>query len=298
MSAADDLHEELFGFRPEKPGTAYERLAAVVLVALGWESVRHDTKLRPAGRRTTHQLDITAMHPDGSVRQLLVECKDWNKDVGKGTMDALVGVRDQAGFDAAMAVTTKGFTKGAVDVAVDEDLAMVILRDVRPDDHFFMGYRIELTPVGHNWSDVQFLVGEESEAADGRPRYMETGDRLLNLDGTTAERLVDVLQSQGGGWEIGTFDREIQFEGGRIASTSDGGQVVIIGIKWKETVSRSSPVIGERHETGKPFLVIEQVDDKGVAQDSRLLVDRHLNAWDIDSEGAIVSRGPFPGSGA
>lgn len=291
MSAADDLHGELFGFRPEKSGTAYERLAAVVLAVLGWEGVRHDTRVRPAGRRTTHQLDITATRRDGSVRQLLVECKDWRKGVGKPTMDALVGVRDQAGFDAAMAVTTKGFTRGAVNVAVDEDLAMVILRQVRPDDHFVMGYRFELTPVGHDWSDVQFLVGEESGTADGQPRYMETTDRLLNRDGTAAERLVDVLHSQGGGWEAGTFDREVRFEGGRIAPTSDGGEVAIIGIRWKETVSRGAPAVGERQETGKPSLVIEQLDDKGVPQSSRLLVDRHLNAWDIDSEGAIVSRG-------
>jgi len=52
---------------------------------------------------------VTATGPDGSVRRLLVECKDWDKKVGKKTLDALVGVRNQSGFDAAMAVTTVGF---------------------------------------------------------------------------------------------------------------------------------------------------------------------------------------------
>lgn len=294
MSAADDLHEELFGFRPDKPGTAYERLAAVVLAAQGWEDVRHDTRLRLEGRRTTHQLDITATHPDGSVRRLLVECKDWNREVGKGTMDALVGVRGQAGFDAAMAVTTKGFTSGAVGVAVDEDLTTIILREVRPDDHFVMGYRIEIVPVGHHWSNVQFLV-EEGDPADGRPRFMSTDDHLLNPDGTKAERLLDVLHSQGGGWELGTFDREIRFDGGRVAPTSDGGNVSIVGMKWTETVSGSSPMVSEGHETGKPCLVVERVDDKGEAQGGRLFVDRHLNAWDIDSTGKVVPRGRLSG---
>jgi Restriction endonuclease len=294
MSSADDLHQELFGFTPRKPGTAYERLAAVVLAAQGWEDVRHDTRLRPNGRRTTHQLDITATHPDGSVRRLLVECKDWNKDVGKGTMDALVGVRNQAGFDAAMAVTTKGFTSGAVDVAVDEDLAMVILREVRPDDHFVMGFRIEIVPVGHDWSNVQFLVAEENDPGGGRPHFMSTDDHLLNPDGTTAERLLDVLHSQGGGgWDPGTFDREIRFEGGRIAPTSDGGQLSIVGMKWTETISASSPMISEKNETGQPCLVVERIDDKGEAQDGRLFVDRHLNVWDIDPTGEVVPRGRF-----
>jgi hypothetical protein len=101
VSAADELHEKLFSYQPAKPGTAYERLAALVLAGLGWDDVAHDTRLRPAGRRAEHQLDVTASHPDGSVKRLLVECKDWNKPVGKGTLDALVGVRDQLNFDAA-----------------------------------------------------------------------------------------------------------------------------------------------------------------------------------------------------
>jgi hypothetical protein len=293
MSAADELHEELFGFRPDKPGTAYERLAAVTLAALGWENVRHDTKLRPEGRRTTHQLDITATHSDGSVRHLLVECKDWNKDVGKGTLDALVGVRDQACFESAMAVTTKGFTSGAVNVAIDENIAKVILREVRPDDHFVMGYRLEVAPFGHHWSNVEFLVEEESDAADGKPRSMSTDDHLLNPDGTRAERLLDVLHSQGGGWEEGTFDREIRFEGGRIAPTSDGGQVSIVGMRWTETASKSSPMVSEEHEAGKPCLVVEQLDDDGEPRASRLFVDRHLNSWEITGEGKVVPRGPL-----
>src|SRR5262245_56053535 len=138
MSAADDLHQQVFGFTPKKRGTAYERIAALVLAALGWENVCHDTKVRPNDRQALHQLDVTAEHPDGTVRRLLVECKDWDKNVGKGTLDALVGVRGQAGFDAAMVVTTVGFTAGAVAVAVDEDVAMVVLREYQRDDGPFV----------------------------------------------------------------------------------------------------------------------------------------------------------------
>lgn len=46
MSAADDLHERIFGFVPPKAGTAYERLAAVVLAERGWESVAFDDRVR------------------------------------------------------------------------------------------------------------------------------------------------------------------------------------------------------------------------------------------------------------
>lgn len=293
MSAADDLHEDLFGYRPDKPGTAYERLAAVMLAELGWEKVRHDTRLRPEGRRTTHQLDITATHPDGSVKRLLVECKDWNKDVGKGTMDALVGVRRQADFDAAMAVTTKGFTSGAVDVAVDEDIAMVVLREVRAEDKFVMRYRFEISPWGHDWTDVKFLAAPDSEVSEGQPGRMNTEDRLLHADGTPAETLKEVLDSKSVPWKEGVFDHEIRFEDGRTALLDSGLQIPIIGISWTETVSRSSPIVSEHHEDGKPCLVVEQIDDKGEGQDSRLFVDRHLNAWELDDAGEVRPRGPL-----
>jgi hypothetical protein len=292
MSAADDLHERIFGFRPSKPGTAYERLAAVMLAELGWASVGHQTVLQPEGRRAEQRLDITATHPDGSVRRLLVECKDWNREVGKGTIDTLVGVRDQVGFDAAMTVTTKGFTSGAVDVAVDEDIAMVVLREVRPDDRFVMGYRIELSPWGRQWSSVQFLAPKDSEMSEGKAGLMTTEERFLHPDGTPAEKLSEVLGSKYVAWQEGVFHHEVRFDGGRIAPLDDGQRVPIIGIKWTETVSKSTPVVAEHQDDGEPCLVVEQLNDGGgVDQDSRLLVDRHLNAWEITADGSVVQRG-------
>lgn len=293
MSAADELHERIFDFVPPKAGTAYERLAAVVLADLGWESVRHEARLRPEGRRAEQRLDVIATHPDGSVRRLLVECKDWNREVGKGTMDALVGVRDQAGFDAAMAVTTEGFTAGAVDVAADEDIAMVLLREVRPDEHFVMGFKLEIFPVGSHWSNVQMLVSSDVSAVDeGQGGGMSTADHLFYPDGSPAETLGEVLESQSGGLEEGVFERQVQFERGRLAPMIAGQPPVpIVGIRWTETVSKSSPQVTEEHETGKPCLVVEQLNEDGQPVRPRLVVDRHLNAWDIAEDGTVVERG-------
>lgn len=293
MSAADELHERIFGYTPSKPGTAYERLAAVALAELGWETVRHETRLRPEGRRAGQRLDVTATHPDGSVRRLLVECKDWNKDIGKGTMDALVGVRDQAGFDAAMAVTTRGFTSGAVDVAVDEDIAMVLLREVRPDDRFVMGFTLEIFPWGHDWTKIQFLVAPETKVCDGTPGSMNTEDHLFYADGSPAEKLAEVFEAQSVSWQEGVFERETRFEGGRLAPMGTGKMVPIIGIKWVETVSKSSPVTSKSREKGKPCLVVEQLDEDGKPEGARLLVDRHLNAWRIAEDGTVHPRGPL-----
>ncbi len=291
MSAADDLHRRVFGFTPAKAGTAYERLAAVVLAGLGWESVKHETKLRPEGRRAEQRLDVTATHPDGSIRRLLVECKDWNREVGKGTMDALVGVRDQGGFDAAMAVTTEGFTSGAVDVAVDEDIAMVILREHRPDDRFVMRIELSLYVYGTDWSDVQLLVAHDAELPDGAQQQgdMRADDRFLNLDGTPAETLAEVMQANSAPMQEGVFECEADFGDGRLAPTPDGGNVRATGMKWTETVSKSpTPQTSVVEKEGEPCLVLEQLDENGKADGARLVVDRDLYSWRIAEDGSVT----------
>ena len=43
------LHEQLLGWRPKKDGTAYERLAALVLAGLGWEQIKQESHEQPPG---------------------------------------------------------------------------------------------------------------------------------------------------------------------------------------------------------------------------------------------------------
>jgi hypothetical protein len=295
LSAADDLHGRIFGFTPAKSGTAYERLAAVVLAGLGWESVKHETKLRPEGRRAQQRLDVTATHPDGSIRHLLVECKDWNKEVGKGTMDALVGVRDQAGFDAAMAVTTIGFTSGAVDVAVDEDVAMVILREHRPEDQGRFVRRVEAELKFFFPSFDSFdLVLAESDLPVGKKLIFSLGedDRLTHLDGTPAETLREVLESNAGALprEPGDFERSADFADGRLIAAQDGTAVPISALKWIERIDETTETVVAEGK-GEPCLVLEQLDQNGEPEQARLVVDQALYAWDIGGDGTVTARG-------
>jgi Restriction endonuclease len=111
MSEIDDLHEALFRFRPPKQGAAYERLTAVVLAVFGWTDIQHDTREGIEGKRAKHQLDVTARQPTGLVKRLIVECKDWDKKVGKSTLDALVGVLGQLNVNDGAVVTTKDLSR-------------------------------------------------------------------------------------------------------------------------------------------------------------------------------------------
>lgn len=294
MSTADDLHQRLFGFAPDKPGTAYERLAALVLAGLGWKEVKHDTKLRPEGRRAEHQLDVTATSPNGSVRHLLVECKDWSKKVDKKTLDALVGVRNQGNFDAAMAVTTVGFTSGAVAVAVDEDIAMVVLRELRDEDGPFIreiSAQIRLLVPRH--SSVELLVPEDSDVPDGGPaEVMSDQFQLMHLDGSPAETLLQIFQANGTPLADGegTFEHSADFGAGRLVRANDGTPFRVSGLRWTETVEAMVQTVTHKAE-GDPCLVLEQLDEDGEPQGTRLVVDRHLYSWDIDEDGAVKKCG-------
>jgi hypothetical protein len=294
VSAADDLHQRLFGYAPDKPGTAYERLAALVLAGLGWKDVTHDTKLRPEGRRAEHQLDVTATSADGLVRRLLVECKDWNKKVGKKTLDALVGVRDQGDFGAAMAVTTVGFTSGAVDVAVDEDLAMVVLREPRDDDGpFARKITVEIRVLSPVRSSIQLLIPENSDLPDGVPTGAMTDQfQFLHLDGSLAETLAQILEANSTPLADGegVFERSADFGAGRLAGAADGTPFRVSGLRWTETVQAMTETVTHEAE-GKPCLVLQQLDEHGEPHGTRLVVDRHLYAWDIGEDGTVVSRG-------
>jgi hypothetical protein len=96
VSDIDRLYQELFGSVPNKSGTAYEMLSAIVLATLGWRDVVHDRTERPEGKRADHQLDVTCRRPDGSVTRLVIECKDWDsEDVGQDEMTKLWAVCDE-----------------------------------------------------------------------------------------------------------------------------------------------------------------------------------------------------------
>jgi hypothetical protein len=209
----DDLHEVAFGFRPPKKGAAGERLAAVVLTVLGWKDVVHDTEQDIDGRRAEHQLDVTARHPDGRIARLLVECKGWNCTVGKRTLDTLVGVRGQIGADAAAVATTKGYTKGAIDVAVDEIIAILPLRafDQGNPDPYVNTITLTIRAFGskHSNFDVELMTDYGLERGKEFQVHLAGEDRLLRLDGSPAETITEVLRGNAAPMEEGIFQQRV-----------------------------------------------------------------------------------------
>lgn len=298
-SAIEELHRAAFGFVPAKAGVAYERLAAVTMAVLGWHDVVHDVIEKPAGRIAEHQLDVVARHPAGEVRRLIVECKDWDKTVGKATLDGLVGVRDQIGADAAAVMTTVGYTSGARKVAVDEDIALLRLRPFDPGQDegiYIKAVEIALDAYVPVHSDFGVEVAEDHPlASETQFRVSLTSeDHLLHPEGSQAEKLDAVLRQHAAPMRDGVYEQRAEFDGIRLISTQEGMHVPIRALTWIETVSHGPTVIRSEMK-GEPKLVFEQLDDQGGVHSGRVVVDRDLYAWQFDADNELQARGSLSG---
>jgi hypothetical protein len=296
----EDLHDALFGYRPAKAGTAYERLSAIVLATRGWHDVMHDVTETPPERLAAHQLDVTCRHPSGEAQRLIVECKDWNRTVGEATLNQIVGVRTQTGADSAIVITTEGFTAGAIAVAVDEDIALVRLRPFDQENPVPYVKTITLTIVivssTHTDLNVELMPGHSLALGTSPQVSAWTGDPLLHLDGSPAETLKDLLAEHGAkiNDDEGPYHRHVSFADGRLLPVNGADPIPLAGLSWTETLHRS-PHTTTTEAQGEPLLVLEQLDEDGTVDSGRIVIDTELYAWDIDSDGKVAPRGSLTG---
>jgi len=294
MSEIEDLHDALFGHRPAKHGTAYERVTAVVLAALGWTNVQHDRREKADGKLAVHQLDVTARDPGGVIERIIVECKD--KDPGrkfdKGTMDKLVGVMTQLNVVHGMAVTTVGFTSGAIKVAVDNNIARVRIRPYDPSVRYIQSATIKFAvPLGNRSDLTPILPSDETLPAGA---WLSEFDVLTHLDGSEAEYVTDILEQNAGALvEDEPQLRTVMFEGSRLLERDEGDPIPLVGISWTESlfVHHQEITVGSHSE---PRLIVDHADASGTFEGGKVMVDDRLLMWDIDSENNVTPRGHVP----
>ena len=117
-------------------------------------------------------------------------------------------------------------------------------------------------------------------------------DHLFAMDGSPAESLRTVLEMNAAPMEEGTFHQRAQFDDGRLIPVVAGDPIPISALLWTETMHRSTET-RKIERSGEPILLLEQLDERGEAASSRLVVDRDLYAWAIEDDGAVVPRGPL-----
>lgn len=291
------LHREAFGFVPEKRGTAYERLAAVVLAVLGWRDVVHDVIERREGRLATHQLDVVASSPDGSPLRLVVECKHYRKTIGQAIVNQFVGVCGQIGAEAGALVTTVGFTAGARAVAADNDVALLQLRpydDARDRHRFIWSIDVELNHfvAVHSAIEMQVWPGsaiDKLERSGGLTQTADTSAVIEDDAGQPLETLRDVFARNAAPLAEGSFQGSTDLPRGRWLRLP-AGRIEIARLSWIETNHKATRRI-RREAEGEPVLIIEKATEDGDASGGRMLVDRDLVAWTVDTAGRVRERG-------
>lgn len=126
------LHKELFGADPPKHGTAYERLAALIVQELNQhEDITHDVKLVGDGKKTEHQIDVSVRGKDSQLH-LIVECRhlvgdEGKKKLGLGAVRDFASVQRQLKADEAWMLTTVGYTGPAQSFAEEEGIRLGVL---------------------------------------------------------------------------------------------------------------------------------------------------------------------------
>jgi hypothetical protein len=287
----------LFGFRPKKQGTAYERLTAIVLATRGWVDLTHDTTPTLPGKLAGHQLDVTGRLPSGEIERLIVECKHkGTSDVGQDVLDHLVGVVAQVGADAAAVITTRGFTTGAIAVAADENIRLLRLRPFDPEnpEPYVKTISLTIIAINNQPTDVNVAVSADAlpAAAEG-PLGMSTETVLVHPDGSPAETLREVFEAQMAPIEAepGLYQREVKFDGRRLFPVPGSERVPLAGISWTEVVTHSPHTTVLEAQEGRPVLILEQLDERGEVEDGRILIDPELYVWDIAPDGRVTERG-------
>src|SRR5215203_3656533 len=113
-SPVADLFEEIYGFRPNKDGAAYEMLCAAVCKLLGEaEEVFHDERLRGNFSATLYQVDVL-LRQAGKGR--FGEAKDYSVSgdkVGRPDLQKLAGALGDTDIEGAVFFSATGYTANA-----------------------------------------------------------------------------------------------------------------------------------------------------------------------------------------
>jgi hypothetical protein len=292
----EELHEEVFGSRPEASGAEYERLTTVLLATLGWHDAMLEATECTVDQRTKHQLDVTARNPEGEVRHLLAECRDWDKMVDRPAIEQLIGLRAQAGADVVAAVTTVGFTEDACVLAAEEGVELVCLRPFGKEAVDSFVKRIEMTFIFHvpTYSDFDVELMSDQRPIRGVRFQIAFDDdnHLLALDGSPAETASEILGTSNPPMKEGVSRHRATFTKGRLLQVVGNDPVAISALAWTETVHRNTHTTVIETE-GDPIVVVERLGEDGRARCERLVVDDDLYAWTIGDEGEVIHRGPL-----
>ncbi|OMF51003.1 restriction endonuclease [Paenibacillus peoriae] len=296
----ENIYNNLIADEKLKNGTKYERITAVVYKLLDeTNTVFHDLRLRGNGKKAKHQIDVTIVK-DSQTKRILVECKEYDKVVGIGIVRDFFGAVTQIKPDEAVVVTTKGFTKGAIDFANDEGIKLAILREAEDSDWDGLIRKVKInatvitigTPT-ITWlaineeaiEDVGNLLGEDWGGVETKGTFDEY---LYNSNHEVISNYEEVLNP--------VLNKAKRIPNERTEGTFEFEETVFIKMH-----GHYIPVIGFDYEftSGKSTLEVN-VDDGGkvavllfeiLNNESRSLIFQHqIEKWKFAENGEVINK--------
>ena len=306
--AIELIYDEFVADQKSKHGTKYEIVAAIVFKALERErKVVHDLRLRGAGKRTKHQIDVTVEHADGRRLRLIIECRHLFASSRRAKID-LDAVRSFASVvrdlqpDQAMMLTTVGYTADARTYAEDEGIALRILREFHDQDWEGRVQEVRIradmsvpAPPRIAWIARDDAERErlrallEKQQRDGKSTWTAV-NYFYDEDGNEIESLFEVFDP---------YFKRVQREHPNVDRGREpfdevrwvlvaGERVAVIGFEWElpdEEISFAEEfVVGLGDRVAK--LLLQTVDG---ALDF-VIFDRDLMAFEVGPGGEIVPR--------
>jgi len=217
----------------------YERLAAVVFFLLTEQTTVHNLRLR-GDSGVKHQIDVV-IGPEH--RRLLIECKDYDKNVGLPQVRNFFAVVEDVTPDEAFMVTTRGYSTQAITYAEAKGIRLALLRSPEEEDLAGLVRRVQISvdataPAGDPLISWQVTEDEWAELADVRGHLGSTDVDAMTLtlpDGSVTG-FRDLWEPIEGAIPLGSgglVEGEHKFGGKAQLCLPGYGEMPVTGFLWK-----------------------------------------------------------------
>jgi Restriction endonuclease len=305
MSPIDKIFKEIFGYLPNKRGTAYERLAAIASYMLEEGNVQHDARIRGQFSDTLYQLDVH--HTSAADKTTSVgEAKDYTeqgKKVGRGDLQKLVGaLPDLDEVNSGMFFSATGYSQPAKKYAkVAQNLTggkTIDLYELRPsielDENGFIKtiivniHIISPNPLQGKWLPHFTERGKIVLLKDGGKScrydnvilesfFDEYGKKVLTLHELTSQGYGDVNQE--------TNTAHASFLLNNLFIKVGGVLAEIRGLEYEIPFSYCVREIKITDDSEHRFVITDENGDI-----LRFLTDKLLRTFSFDGDGKLIKR--------
>lgn len=151
-----------------RKGRGLEKLVALLEENLGPKGIKVKSPdyIKGCKSKSAREVDVSLRSQIGSSDILvIVECRDRKDTEDVDWIEQLSKKRRDVGADKAMAVSSTGFSSGAINMAEDEDVELRTLEDVDPDEvlSWFKFKHIDVLKNRVDFGEIEFLLQDGNE---------------------------------------------------------------------------------------------------------------------------------------